>query len=177
MHTFMRSIALIAAVAVIGLGSTGAFADKVKDAGSIDGTYVKRDIQVIPDQEGHMLLLTESTGTSSNSGGLVDGFSVTVREIADLRQGNGTQQGYVIYTKGSERQVVKIDGTVTTVMQDGQPKTTFKGNYTIAPSDGTLGIEGQGTYSGYFKSENDYHVDWEGTRKIQKGAMASPDNN
>jgi hypothetical protein len=177
MHTFMRSIALIAAVAVIGLGSTGAFADTVKDAGSIDGTYVKRDIQVIPDQEGHMLLLTESTGTSSNSGGLVDGFSVTVREIADLRQGNGPQQGYVIYTKGSERQVVKIDGTVTTVMQDGQPKTTFKGKYTIAAGEGTLGIEGAGSYSGYFKSENDYHVDWEGLRWGGKNKAAGLSKN
>jgi hypothetical protein len=162
MHTFIRSIALIAAVAVIGLGPTGAFADKVKDAGSIDGAYVKRDVQPISD--GHMLVLSESNGTSDNPGGLVDGFSVSTRDVVDLRQGNGTQQGYVIYTKGSERQVVKIDGTVTTVMQDGQPKTTFKGKYTIAAGEGTLGIEGAGSYSGYFKSENDYHVDWEGMR-------------
>jgi hypothetical protein len=40
-----------------------------------------------------------------------------------------------------------------------------------------LGIEGSGTYSGYFKSENDYHVDWEGTRAVQKDAMNSPGKN
>ena len=74
-------------------------------------------------------------------------------------------------------QVVKIDGTVTTVMQDGQPKTTFKGNYTIAADEGTLGINGQGTYSGYFTAEDKFHVDWEGTRTVQKDAMNSPGKN
>jgi hypothetical protein len=127
----MRAIALIAVLAV---SSTQALADMVKDSGSIDAAYVKRDAQSI--SEGQMLVLSESSGTSANPGGLVDGFAVSIKEVVDLRQGNGSQQGYVIYTKGSERQIVKIDGAVTTVMQDGQPKTTFKGNYTIPPAMG-----------------------------------------
>ena len=172
MHTFMRAIALIAVLAV---SSTQTLADMVKDSGSIDAAYVKRDAQSI--SEGQMLVLSESSGTSANPGGLVDGFAVSIKEVVDLRQGNGSQQGYVIYTKGSERQIVKIDGAVTTVMQDGQPKTTFKGNYTIAAGDGTLGINGQGTYSGYFTAEDKFHVDWEGTRTVQKDAMASPGEN
>ena len=172
MHTFMRAIALIAVLAV---SSTQTLADMVKDSGSIDAAYVKRDAQSI--SEGQMLVLSEFSGTSANPGGLVDGFAVSIKEVVDLRQGNGSQQGYVIYTKGSERQIVKIDGAVTTVMQDGQPKTTFKGNYTIAAGDGTLGINGQGTYSGYFTAEDKFHVDWEGTRTVQKDAMASPGEN
>jgi hypothetical protein len=172
MYTFMRAIALVAMLAV---SSTQALSDMVKDSGSIDAAYVKRDAQ--PISETHMLVLSESSGTSANPGGLVDGSAVSIKEVVDLRQGNGSQQGYVIYTKGSERQVVKIDGAVTTVMQDGQPRTTFKGNYTIAASDGTLGINGQGTYSGYFTAEDKFHVDWEGTRTVQKGAMASPGEN
>ncbi len=175
MPTLMKTIPLLAAMAIIGLTPSGALAGDVKDSGSIDAAYVKRDAQ--PISEGHMLVLSESSGTSANPGGLVDGFAVSIKDVVDLRQGNGPQQGYVIYTNGSHRQVVKIDGMVTTVMQDGQPKTTFKGKYTIAPSDGTLGIEGSGTYSGYFKSENDYHVDWEGTRAVQKDAMNSPGKN
>ena len=172
MHTFMRAIALIAVLAV---SSTQALADMVKDCGSIDAAYFRRDAQ--PISEGHMLLLSESSGTSANPGGLVDGFAVSIKDVVDLHQGNGTQHGYVIYIKGSERQVVKIDGAVTTVMQDGQPKSTFKGNYTVAAGDGTLGIDGEGTYSGYFTAEDKFHVDWEGTRTVQKNAVASPSNN
>jgi hypothetical protein len=172
MHKFFGSIVLVAALATIGFNPTAAVAGEVKDSGSIDAAYVKRDMQ--PISETHVLVLTESNGTSSNSGGLVDGFAVSIREMADLRQGNGPQQGYVIYSKGSERQVVKIDGAVTTVMQDGQPKTTFKGTYTIVPDEGTIGVGGKGTYSGYFTAADKFHVDWEGTRSTQKDAMASP---
>ncbi|MGH6803566.1 MAG: hypothetical protein ACREC3_09395 [Methyloceanibacter sp.] len=175
MHTFMRSIALIAATTMLGLSPAGALADMVKDSGSIDAAYVKRDAQ--PISEGHVLVLSESSGTSANPGGLVDGFSVSIRDVADLRQGNGPQQGYVIYTKGSERQVVRIDGTVTTTMKDDKPNTTFKGIYTIVAGDGTLGVDGQGTYSGYYTAADKFHVDWEGTRTAQKDAMASPGKN
>jgi hypothetical protein len=171
----MKTIPLLAAMAIIGLTPSGTLAGDVKDSGSINATYVKRDAQ--PISEGHMLVLSESSGTSANPGGLVDGFAVSIKDVVDLRQGNGSQQGYVIYTNGSQRQVVKIDGTVTTVMQDGQPKTTFKGNYTIAPGDGTFAVDGQGTYSGYFTAEDKFHVDWEGTRAVQKGAMNSPGKN
>ena len=44
MHTVMRSIALIAAMAMIGLSPAGALADMVKDSGSLDATFVKREI-------------------------------------------------------------------------------------------------------------------------------------
>jgi hypothetical protein len=103
---------------------------------------------------------------------LVDGFAVSVRDFADLSRGTGPQLGYVIYTKGSERQIVKIDGAVTTTMKDGKPNTSFKGAYTISADQGTLGIDGQGTYSGYFTAEDKFHVDWEGTRSPTKNAMA-----
>ena len=175
MHKFFGSIALLAALAMIVFSPAVAFAGEVKDSGSVDAAYVKRDMQ--PISEGHVLVLSESNGTSSNPGGLVDGFVVSIRDVVDLRQGNGPQQGYVIYSKGSERQVVEIDGAVTTVMKDGQPKTTFKGTYTIAPDEGTIGLAGKGTYSGYFTAEDKFHVDWEGTRSTQKDAMASPGKN
>lgn len=174
MTKLAQSFVVLAAIACAGFSSTGALADKIKDAGSIDAAYVKRDAQAI--SEGHMLVLSESNGTSANPGGLVDGFAVSVRDFVDLRRGTGPQQGYVIYTKGSERQVVKIDGAVTTTMQDGKPNTTFKGAYTIAADEGTLGVEGQGTYSGYFTAEDKFHVDWQGTRTSPKGAVADSKN-
>jgi hypothetical protein len=39
----------------------------------------------------------------------------------------------LIYAKGSDQQVVKIDGMVTTTMKDGQPNTTFKGSRQARP--------------------------------------------
>jgi hypothetical protein len=174
MHTLMRSFALVAATAMIGLSPAGALADMIKDSGSIDAAYVKRDAQ--PISENHVLVLSESNGTSANPGGLVDGFSVSVRDIVDLRQGNGPQQGYVIYAQGSERQVVRIDGMVTTTMKDDKPNTTFKGTYTIVADDGTFGVDGQGTYSGYFTAADKFHVDWDGTRSAAKGAIADSKN-
>jgi hypothetical protein len=167
------SLSILCAMAALGLAPAGALADQVKDSGSIDAAYVKRDVQPIPDQEAHVLLLSESTGTSANPGGLLDGFSVSIREILDLRQGTGPQQGYVIYSKGSDQQVVKIDGMVTTTMKDGRPNTTFKGSWTIAGGAGSLaGIEGKGTYAGYLTAEDKFHVDWEGTRSAAKEAIA-----
>jgi len=160
----MRSIALIAALAMIGLSSTSALADNIKDSGSYDNTYIKRDMQPIPDQDGHALMLTESTGTATHPGGSLDGFSVTTREIADLRQGNGPQQGYSIFSKGSDQQVVRFEGNVTTTMKDGKPNTTMKGSYEIVSATGSLaGTKGAGTYTGYFTAEDKFQVNWDGT--------------
>jgi hypothetical protein len=178
MHTLLRAIPLIAALALFGLSSTGAFADKIKDAGSYDGSYVKREMLPIPDQEGHALLLSESSGTATHSGGPLDGFSVVTREIADLRHGNGPHQGYVVFSKGDDQQVVKFEGTVATTMKDGKPNTTMNGTYAIIAATGSLaGSAGEGTYSGYFTAEDKYQLNWSGHRSPQKGAMASPGKN
>ena len=48
-------LVILSAMAAIGLASSSALADKVKDSGSIDAVYVKRDMQPIPDQDGHVL--------------------------------------------------------------------------------------------------------------------------
>lgn len=168
-----RSFVIITALAASGLAATTALAEKIKDSGSIDASYVKREMGPIPDQEGHVLLLTESKGTSSNPGGLIDGFATTLHEIADLRQGNGKHQGYVIYKQGSDQEVLRFEGDVTTTMKDGKPNTTMKGEYVVVDGTGALaGIEGEGTYTGYFTAEDKYHVDWEGSRTQPKASMA-----
>jgi hypothetical protein len=175
MHKFIRSFAILAALAAIGLVSTSALAEKVKESGGFDAAYVKKDAQPIPDQDGHMLTLADAQGVNKNAGGTgyLDGFAVNVRDFADLTQGTGPQQGYVIYAKGSDQQVVRIDGMVTTTMKDGQPNTTFKGKWEVVNGQGALaGIKGEGTYSGYFTAEDKYHVDWEGTRSGAKQASA-----
>jgi hypothetical protein len=153
-------------------------AESVKDTGSYDAAYTKKDMQPIPDQDGHVLMLTEASGTAASPGGFVDGFSVTERGTADLRQGNGPQQGYVIFSKGSEQLIVKFEGNVTTMLKDGQPNTTMKGKYVFVSATGALaGTQGEGNYSGYFSAEDKYHIDWDGTRTVQKDARVSPGQN
>ena len=167
-----QSFVILTALVAAGLISTNVSADKLKDSGSVDMAYVKRCGQPIPDQDDHMFVFNEGEGTSTNKGGLVDGFSVRFREITDLRQGTGAQQGYVIYSKGSDQRVDRIDGIVTTILKDGQPKTTFEGKWVIINGTGALaGIEGEGTYAGYFTAEDRFHVDWEGSRSQPKGAV------
>jgi len=173
MTKLMHSFAILSALAAFGLTSGAALADKVKDSGSMDATFTKRDLQPIPDQDGHALIFSEASGTSANPGGLLDGFQVTVRDFVDVSNGSGPQKGYVIYTKDADQQVVKIDGMVATTMKDGQPSVTFKGDWEIVGGQGALaGLEGEGTYSGYFTAENAFHVDWEGTRSLASGAVA-----
>jgi len=166
-----QSFVILTALAAAGLVTTCASAAKLKDSGSADMAYVKHCGQAIPDQDGHMFVFQEGEGTSTNKGGLVDGFSVRVREITDLRKGTGAQRGYVIYSKGSDQRVDRIDGMVTTILKDGQPKTTFEGKWVMVNGTGALaGIKGEGTYAGYFTADDRFHVDWKGSRSEPKGA-------
>ena len=174
MMKLAHSLAILSALTTIAFTPNSAFADKVKDAGSMEAVYGKKDAQPIPGQEGHVLLLTESNGKATSPGGPLDGFSVSVREIADLRQGNGPQQGYVIFKNGPDEQLVRFEGMVTTTMKDGQPNTTMKGKYSIVSTSGALaGTEGEGTYSGHFTAEDKYRVDWVGTRTGAKTMAGS----
>ena len=178
MKKLAHMLLVLSAMAAIGLAPTNALAENVKDAGGYDATYTKRDIQPIPDQDGHVLMLSEATGTAANPGGPLDGFSVSDRGTADLRQGDGPQQGYVIFSKDSNQLIVRFEGKVVTTMKDGKPNTTMKGSYAVVSAGGALaGTKGEGGYSGYFTAEDKYHIDWNGTRTVQKGAMLSPNEN
>jgi hypothetical protein len=171
-------LVILSAMAAIGVAPTHAVAESVKDVGGYDAAYTKRDIQPIPDQDSHVLMLTEASGNAASPGGPLDGFSVTERQTADLRQGSGPQQGYVIFSKGPDQLIVKFEGNVTTMLKEGQPKTTMKGKYAIVSATGTLaGTQGEGNYSGHFTAEDKYRLDWDGTRTVQKGAMVSPGKN
>jgi len=137
----------------------------MKESGSLDAIYAKRDMQGIPDQDGHALLLTEAVGSNKNTAGTgyLDGFSASIREMADLAQGNGASQGYVIFSNGNDQEIAKVSGIITTTMKDGHPNTTFKGKWVYVKGTGHLaGTQGDGTYSGYFTAEDKFHVDWEG---------------
>jgi hypothetical protein len=166
------SLSALCAIVMLGLVPTQALAGSTK--GSIEAQIVKRDVQPIPDQEGHVLMLGEDQGTSANAGGPLDGFSVSLRQTLDLRQDSGPQRGYMIYSKGPDMMVVSIDGAITTTMKDGQPNVSFKGDWAVVGAKGALdGSSGAGTYSGYFTAQDKYHVDWTGNIDAGKEAKAN----
>lgn len=137
-----------------------AFAQK-QESGSFDAAYVKRDVQTIAD--GQILMLDEATGTNEG-GGRLDGFPVSVQEIAGLDKGTGSDSGYVLFAKGSDGQLVKFNGKVATEMKDGHPNTTLAGTWEVVSATGALaGSKGEGTYTGYFTAEDKYHIDWKGS--------------
>jgi hypothetical protein len=178
MTKLAQSFVILSALAAIGFAPTIALAESVKDTGGYDATFTKRDMQPIPDQDGHVLILTEASGTATSPGDLLDGFSVTERGTADLSQGNGPQRGYVIFSKGSDQLIVRFEGNITTTVKDGKPNTTMKGKYVVVSTSGALaGTQGEGAYSGYFTAEDKFHIDWDGTRTVQKDAMVSPGKN
>jgi hypothetical protein len=167
------SLFILCATAMLGLAPSQALAGSTKDTGSMEGEVVKRDAQPIPDQDGHLLILGESKGKASNPGGSVDGYDFSVREALDLRQGSGSQHGYVIFSKGSDQRVVAIEGNVATTMKNGQPNTTFQGDWTIVSGKGkNVEEQGKGTYSGYYTSPEKYHVDWTGQVNSKKEGKA-----
>ena len=165
MRKLTKQLAALAFLAVLGLTFGAASADTMKSSGAMNASYAERQMLGIPDAQGHALLLTEATGVNENTDGsaYLDGFEFSIREIADMTQGNGATQGYVIFSKGEDQQIVRVNGRVTTVMKGDQPNTTFKGEWKVVKGVGRYdGIEGGGTYSGYFTAEDKFHVDWQG---------------
>lgn len=137
-----------------------ALADKQPDSGGYDATYAKREVQ--PIAENHILILSEATGKAESKGGL-DGFSVSDRAFADLDKGSGPHRGYVVFSQGADRQIVRVVGAVKTVMKGGRPNVTMGGKYEVVGGAGMLaGGKGEGTYTGYFTAEDKYHIDWKG---------------
>jgi hypothetical protein len=73
-----------------------------------------------------------------------------------------------------DQRVVAIEGNVATTMKNGQPNTTFQGDWSIVGGRGALtGEKGKGTYSGYYTSPEKYHVDWTGQVTSKKEAKAN----
>jgi hypothetical protein len=174
MKIFMKSFSILSAIALIGIASN-VMAEEVNDSGRMAGTYVKRDVQPIPDQTDHILLLSDSLATNENTGGsgFLDGFSANIREIMDLSRGTGPTQGYVIFSKGPDQFVVKLSGQVSTTLVKNQPKTTIEGTWTSVNGTGALaGVEGHGTYSGESMPEDKFVVKWNGTRSQFEDAIA-----
>lgn len=161
MRNYTAFISSLAALAVVAVAPAAA-ADKkpMKDRGSIDVQYVKRDVQQIAD--GHVLLLSEASG--ANQGGELDGFTVIDRQSADLDKGNGPHRGYLTFSKGEHQITTRVTGVVSTTMKGNQPLVTMSGKWEIVGGIGVLaGRKGGGTFTGYYTAEDKYHIDWKGS--------------
>ena len=136
-------------------------------SGHFEQAYVKQEVLPVPQAQGHMIMLTQANGTNkdTNGTGFMDGAQVVIQEIADLNQGNGPHSGYVIQTMSNgDEVVVKINGRIsTTLTAEGQPNTSFSGDWKFKSGTGQYkNIKGSGTYQGHFTSEKEYVVDWNG---------------
>lgn len=112
-----------------------------------------------------MLLANEARGTNRNTGGTdyMDNGEITSVEIADLTEGSGSHQGYVTFAKDGERTMNAFKGRITTRKVNGQPLTTFEGNWTKVGGTGRYdGGRGSGRYRGRLLSSTEYEVQWEG---------------
>ena len=132
-------------------------------AGQGKCTY-KPIVANIANTDGYAVSLSETTCASS--GGFIEGATVSNPEIANLHQGNGDNSGYYTITNGTDSTVAKWSGKVTTIMKDGNPMTSTKGQWEYVGGTGKFaGIKGKGEYSGYFTSATEYTVDWKGNKK------------
>jgi hypothetical protein len=143
--------------------------ERVRVGGTFTMTYSQQHPLPVADAEGHILTANEAKGTnrSTDPTAYMDGADVTIAELADLVQGNGSHQGYVTKSQNGEVVIAKYSGMIKTALgPDQKPVTTFAGTWTAVK-----GEEGRGTYKGRMTGQTSYAVDWEG--EIDKTPVAA----
>lgn len=141
--------------------------ESTRVSGTFTMTYSQQHVLPLGDAPGHMVALFESKGSNSNTGPYtyMDGAEVINSETVDLTQGNGADQGYIIFAKGVDTTYNKWSGKVTTTLgDDKKPVTTFSGTWTKIGGAGQFAsVTGSGTFKGRMTSETGYVVDWSGS--------------
>ena len=158
--------AVIVATLLIGIAHE-AMADRQDIAGQFRATPVAKEVMPVFNQEGHILVMTESKGLNKEgNSGYMDGATVLSREIQDLALGNGPQRGYTVMSKDGEETLTRFEGRVTTTLDEkGNPETTCKGTWEKVSGTGQYeGVRGSGTYTcQVVPGTEDVVVDWRGT--------------
>ncbi len=177
MKNLAKQLPVLAILAVIGLRPAAATAGSTSVSGNFENSYSKREMSPVIDSAGPILMLTEATGTNTDTSGMafMPGFSDNVKELAELTRGNGPQNGYVTFSNGQDSVVTKYTGQVTTTMKDDNtPNTTMQGKWQYVSGTGKYqGIKGDGSYKGYFLSQDKYHVDWKGYYNLDASAASN----
>ena len=90
--------------------------ERLQVGGTFSMTYSQMNPVPIDDAAGHVLLSSRATGTNRSLGRApyMERAQVVNTEIADLAQGNGSHQGYTIFSSGGDSTVNKWSGKVTT---------------------------------------------------------------
>ena len=167
------------ALALLLIGSLAASPSapaRLQVGGTFTMTYAQMNPLPVGDAEGHLLISNHATGTNRSTGrdAYMDGAATANTETADLTQGNGPHEGYVIFSGGGDRTVNKWRGKITTVLGAGQqPITTFEGSWTKLSGTGRYaGVKGQGTYRGRMTGQNTYLVEWKGEIELNERAAS-----
>jgi hypothetical protein len=123
-----------------------------KVAGEFTGRVVQHDTIGFGDTAGHVLALNQAKGSNRSTGPTeyMDSADIVNSEVADLTQGNGTHQGYIVMAKGADSAFTRWSGRVTTrLAPDKTPITTFEGTWTKLRGTGRYtGIKGTGAIQG-----------------------------
>lgn len=161
-------VALLSIAVAIPWLAVAPIGQAVKVAGTFQMAYSDRQTAEVPDVPAHMLALTVARGSNHSTGAsdFMSGARVTIAELVDLVQGNGTNEGYVLQSKGADSVFARINGRVTTTLSpQGSPSTTVRGDWTFTKGTGQYeGIQGRGTFEAAFTSENEFTVHWQGER-------------
>lgn len=159
-------LVLLAILAVPALVATDAAAQVNAMSGKARLTYTKREVVPVGDVDGHIFMLGDASGISTNTGkwAFMDGAKARSVGSQELTKGNGPQTGYFILSKDGSETVAKITGTIKTVLSpEGKPLTTMSGEWKYVKGSGIYeGCTGQGTYQGSFTAENEYVVEFKG---------------
>ena len=161
MFTLNQRVITTAIFALFSLTAINANAESIAGQGKC--TY-KPTASNVNNTDGYAVMLSETTCASS--GGFIEGATVLNQEVANLHKGTGEHSGYYTITDGSDSTIAKWAGHVNTVMKDGNPMTSFKGQWEYVGGTGKYkSIKGKGEYNGYFTSATEYTVDWKGRKE------------
>ena len=161
MITLNQRVIATAAFTLFTLAAINANAETIAGQGKC--TY-KPTAANVANTDGYAVMLSETKCASS--GGFIDGATASNPEISNLHQGNGEHSGYYTITNGADSTIAKWAGRVNTVMKEGNPMTSFEGQWEYVGGTGKFaGIKGKGEYNGYFTSASEYTVDWKGKKE------------
>jgi hypothetical protein len=138
-------------------------------AGTFKATFAKREALPIGDAEGHVLILADAQAINRSTGKVAffDDGRIEVKDVIDITNGNGTQSGYIIFSKNGERTVSKLSGKVVTVMApDGKtPMTTVEGTFEQVFGTNLYGtVKPSGEYKTRVLSPTEFETEWKVTR-------------
>ncbi len=131
-------------------------------------TAEQQHVLAVQEADGHILMLLQDAGPMESTGVIGDG-TATDRGMNRLFHGNGEGQGYHTLKTDEGNVVVQWQGTVSTIMKDNVPNTSFKGTWEDIKGSGKfLDMKGEGDYDGYFTSENTRVINWKGKCELAK---------